>query len=114
MFLFLPFTVMLLSKFILGLGGMNSANIRNTAVQASIEDKYRGKVNGIFSMLMGLANIVGGLLFGFLGEFISIPSAVILAQSIYLIVCLVLVLPKNNNIKGLYNLELAVDEEVNA
>lgn len=109
-FLFLPFALMLVAKFILGLGGMNSANIRNTAIQASIEDRYRGKVNGIFSMLMGLANIVGSLLFGILGEFISIPAAVIFAQTIYLFACIVFVLQKENKVKELYNLELAIKD----
>lgn len=107
MFLFLPFSLMLVSKFILGLGGMNSANIRNTAVQATVDDRVRGKVNGVFSMLMGLANIIGNLLFGMLGEVISIPSAVILAQFIYLVSCMLFVIPKKNGVKALFNLELA-------
>ena len=105
--LFMPFVMMLISKFILGLAGMNSANIRNTAVQSSVKDVYRGKVNGIFSMLMGLASVVGNLLFGFLGEIISIPNAILIAQFMYLGAILVFVIPKRNGVKELYNLELA-------
>lgn len=109
-FLFVPYTIMLLMKFILGLAGMNSANIRNTAVQASVADKQRGKVNGVFSMLMGFASIVGNLLFGFLGERISIPYLFIFAQAMYLGVVLLIYINPKNAIKPFYNLELAVDQ----
>lgn len=105
-FLFLPLSLMLLTRFILGFAGMNSANIRNNAVQASISNDNRGKVNGIFSMMMGFSNIIGSLLFGLLAEFISIPNAVIIAQGIYLLACFIFIIPKKNNIKQLYNLEL--------
>lgn len=103
-FLLMPFMIMLVMKFILGLCGMNSANIRNTAVQASVDNTYRGKVNGVFGMLMGFANIVGSLLYGFLGKYISIPLLFIITQSIYFIVVIILT-TKSFDIKGFYNLD---------
>ncbi|NLY62739.1 MAG: MFS transporter [Erysipelothrix sp.] len=109
-FLFMPLLIMLLMKFMMGLGGMNSSNIRNTAVQASIEDIYRGKVNGVFAMMMGFANIVGNLLFGTLAEFIPIPVAIIFAQSIYAVTLIVVALPRKYKLKELYNLELVVEK----
>lgn len=108
-FLLMPITIMIIMKFFLGLCGMNSANIRNTAVQASISDEERGKVNGVFGMLMGLAGICGSLLFGFLGEYIYIPHIMILAQLMYLLAVIVFVVPKRNGIKNLYNLELTTE-----
>lgn len=111
LFLFMPLIVMLGMKFLLGLGGMNSANIRNSAVQATVKDEYRGKVNGVFGMLMGLASILGNLIFGALGEVMAIPYIMILAQLIYLTVVIVFVFPKKYEIKSLYNLELTSEAQ---
>lgn len=105
-FLFMPLVIMLIMKFILGLSGMNSANIRNSAVQASVKNEYRGKVNGVFGMLMGFASIAGSLLFGVLGELVYIPFAIIIGQMMYLAVIIIFILPRKYKIKELYNLEL--------
>lgn len=105
-FLLLPFAGMVLAKFVLGLCGMNSANIRGTAVQASLDPKYRAKVNGFFTMLMALASIVGSLMFGYLGDIMPIPYVVIIAQVIYLFATVIFIIPSKNKVKQLYNLEL--------
>lgn len=105
-FLLVPFTMMLVMKFILGLAGMNSANIRNTAVQSSIANEQRGKVNGVFSMLMGFAGIVGNMLFGVLGEYFYIPYVFVFAQVLYLLGVVFIYLNPKNGIKDFYNLKL--------
>lgn len=92
-------------KVIMGVLGMNSANIRNSAVQSKLDPAHRAKMNALFSIMSGLGTMIGNMVFGFLAEYIPIPVVVIMAQLVYLGVILIIVLPNKNTIKPLYNLE---------
>lgn len=97
--------LMYIFKVIMGVLGMNSANIRNSAVQSKLEPAYRAKMNAFFSILIGLGTMLGNMVFGYLAEFIAIPLVVIISQSFYLLAVLLILLPNKNLIKPLYNLE---------
>ena len=97
--------LMYIFKVIMGVLGMNSANIRNSAVQSKLEPAYRAKMNAFFSILIGLGTMLGNMVFGYLAEFIAIPLVVIISQSFYLLAVLLILLPNKNIIKPLYNLE---------
>lgn len=97
--------LMYIFKVVMGVLGMNSANIRNSAVQSKLEPAYRAKMNAFFSILIGLGTMLGNMVFGYLAEFIAIPLVVIISQSFYLLAVLLILLPNKNIIKPLYNLE---------
>lgn len=92
-------------KILMGVLGMNSANIRNSAVQSKLKDAYRAQMNALFSILVGLGTMLGNMFFGLLAEYLEIPIVVIVAQAFYLLAVLVIMVPQRKNIKPLYNLE---------
>lgn len=100
---FFPFTMMLVIRFILGFGGMNSANIRISAIQHRVHNTYRAKINAMFSISFTLFEIMGQLGAGYLGEFFEIRWLQLAFNAIYFISILIFVLPSKFNIKELYN-----------
>ncbi len=102
-FLFMPFILMCLTRFLLGLLGMNSANIRTTAIQHRLESKHRAKVNGFFSIAFSLSLMLGQLVVGYLGDRLPYEWVLILCQLVYLFGIVVIILPSKNGIKTLYN-----------
>ncbi len=96
-------------KVMMGVLGMNSANIRNSAVQSKLNNAYRAQMNALFSILVGLGTMLGNMFFGFLAEYIEIPTVVIISQSFYLIAVVAIMIPQRKRIKPLYNLEHIVD-----
>lgn len=104
-FFFMPFALMCISKFLLGIAGMNSANIRVSAIQTRVPARYRAKVNAFYSILVFGAQIVGELAAGSLGEWLDYRWIQIGMSAIYLVAILILVLPKKHKVKELYNFE---------
>lgn len=105
-FFFMSFSFMLVSKFLLGLAGMNSANIRVTALQHYVPHHMRAKSNALFSVLISFSEISGQLLIGFLGEFMNYSGIAIVANAIVFVAMLLFIMPKKNKVRELYNNEL--------
>lgn len=104
--LFLPLTGIYAAKIALGILGMNSANIRISAVQQKVDNRLRAKVNALFGVVhMGLM-LLGNLVFGLLGEVFQIPYIQLGANMIYLLGIFYFYFPKKNKIKELYNYEV--------
>lgn len=103
--LFTPLPVMCLIGFILGIAGMNSANIRVSAVAARVDNAYRGKINSLFTVMVTVTNSAGQLIAGSLAESIPYPYIVILFQAVYCLGILVFMLPRKNKVRELYNYE---------
>lgn len=101
-FFFVPFMWMCGIRFVLGILGINSANIRTSAVQGRVKANYRAKVNGFFSILMAISTIVGQLLVGMLGEVLPYAWIMVLLQGIYLFGILWFIVPKRNKVRELY------------
>lgn len=99
----MPFGVLCITRFLLGILGMNSANIRVSAIQARVPANYRAKVNALFSIMTSIAGFVGGLLAGALGEVLPYWIIQISFQGFYLAAILLFILPKRSAVKGMYN-----------
>lgn len=69
--LWLSYPLMLASRFICGFLGVNSASLRNAAVQRYIPDEHRAKLNAFLNMLCSLGASVFTLVMGALGEVLS-------------------------------------------
>lgn len=103
LFLFMPFIMMCVIRFVLGLAGMNSANIRTTAIQHHLDSKHRAKVNSFFSISFSISMMLGQLVIGYLAEIFAYEHVAIFCQLLYLISIIFIVLVPKNKIKDLYN-----------
>lgn len=105
-FFFMPFIMMLMTKFVSGFIGMNSANIRVTSINHYIDDSMRGRLNAIFQTLVSVATLSGRLLAGYLGEKISYEMIGIVYGSLIGIGMLLFIIKKKAIVMPLYNQEL--------
>lgn len=106
MFFYVPFAAMILIRLFLGIMGMNSANIRITAVNGAVKDKMRGRVNSVFGVMVSISMFIGNLLCGYMGEFMRIEH-ISIAFNVMIAAAVVIVLMKNKKIvKPLYNMEI--------
>ena len=100
---FMPFALMLASKFILGIMGMNSANIRITSINDYIDTNMRGRLNAVFQTMVSVSMLFGQLVAGWLGEFIPIAYISVLYGAINGAGIILFVIRKQTEIKFLYN-----------
>ena len=105
-FFFMPFLLMLISKFLLGFLGMNSANIRVTSINHHIDDGMRGRMNAVFHTMISVSVLLGKLLAGWLGEvfpyeFVAVFYGVLIVIGIY-----TFVLKNRASIEPIYNQEV--------
>ncbi|NMD37547.1 MAG: MFS transporter [Christensenellaceae bacterium] len=83
--LYLPFPLMLVAKFICGALGMNSANIRETAVQSYLPPTIRARVKAVMTVLFCIGMLVFQLLTGIIGEYLDYRLSIVVLSSITLI-----------------------------
>jgi len=105
-FFFMPFLLMLATKFVLGFIGMNSANIRVTSINHYIDDGMRGRLNAIFQTLVSVATLSGKLLAGYLGEIVPYEIIGILYGILIGFGMLLFIIKKKAIVMPLYNQEL--------
>ncbi len=102
-FFFAPFFLMLIIRFVLGFGGMNSANIRISAVQRRVSNQFRAKVESLFMIAFTLAQIIGRLAAGYLAELLPINILHLSFNILYCAATIIFILPVKNGVKTLYN-----------
>lgn len=102
-FFFMPYVMMLIVRFILGFGGMNSANIRVSAVQQRVHNTMRAKINALFSIAFTLSEVMGQLGAGALGEVLPYRYIQLGFNVIYFLAIVIFILPPKNQVKELYN-----------
>ncbi len=110
----MSFALMCASRFLLGVLGMNSANIRVSAVQSHVSNRMRAKVNALFAVLTAATGTVGQLIVGALGETLPYWLIQVAFSSTLLIGILVFVLPKRNKVRELYNFAASEAAEAEA
>jgi hypothetical protein len=111
MLFFMPYWMMCASRFLLGVLGMNSANIRVSAMQAHVPNTYRAKLNAFFSVLVTAASMIGTPIVGALGEFLPYGVVQVIFQMAYLIGIVAFILPPKNNVRELYNYSTKCDDQ---
>ncbi len=105
-FFLMPFVIMVMIKFSLGILGMNSANIRVTSINAYIDDTKRGRLNAVYQTMIGVAMMLGKLWAGWLGERYEFINIGIIFGGIILIGVMIFIIGKREAIKPLYNREV--------
>lgn len=85
--LWLPYPLMLLSRGVCGFLGINSATLREEAVQGYIPDALRAKLNAFFSVLISGASAVFTLIVGALGEILDLRLCISLCGAFSCLAC---------------------------
>lgn len=85
--LWLPYPLMLCSRAAIGFLGVNSAALREAAVQRAIPDELRAKLNAFFEMLISVAMSVFSLLIGALGEIMDYRLCLTLCGAVCSLAC---------------------------
>jgi MFS transporter, DHA3 family, macrolide efflux protein len=75
--LFTNYYYMIIIQFLMGVLSINSFNIRMSSVQSYVPSEKRGRVNGVFQILVSLGMLSGRLLSGSLGEFFKFEYIVL-------------------------------------
>lgn len=101
-FLFLPYPIMLVLKSFCGFLGVNSATLRETAVQSYLPVQMRARVNSLLNVAVSAMMLVGQLIVGILGEFLPYRFVAVLC-ALFSFVCIQLLVVNNRkDIEPLY------------
>ncbi len=85
--LWLPYPLMLLNRGICGFLGINSATVRESAVQKYLPEEYRARANAFSSAAICAAGSAASLLFGALGEIMDYRMAMTSISVICIALC---------------------------
>lgn len=101
-FLFLPYPIMLLLRSFCGFLGVNSATLRETAVQSYLPPEMRARVNSLLNVAVSAMVLVVQLLVGMLGEIFPYRMVIIVCSTISFICIQLLVVRNRKDIEPLY------------
>lgn len=100
--LWLPYPLMLLNRGFIGFLGINSATMRQAAVQKYIPDEYRARVNSLESVIILAASSVLSLFVGALGEVLDYRICLSVCALISLTVCWATIWRKRADVHAIY------------
>ena len=103
--LWLPYPLMLVSRAICGFLGMNSATMRQAAVQRYIPEQLRARVNAFESMLITAAVSVLSLAVGALGELLDYRLCVTLCAAVSMAACWLTIWRNREHVRKVYERE---------
>lgn len=96
--LFMPYPLMLISRFLCGALGTTSATIRETAVQSYLPQEIRARINALFNVIFALGGIAFQLIAGYLGQILPYRLvAFILAMCTFLSMIIFIYLRPEDN-----------------
>jgi len=101
--LWLPYPFMLLNRGICGFLGINSATMREAAVQTYIPDNLRARINAFEDMIYFAASAVLSLLVGLIGEVLDYRICVTLCGAFTMLVCFATILKNKKYVDKVYN-----------
>lgn len=101
--LWLPYPLMLLNRGICGFLGINSATMRQAAVQTYIPDEMRARINAFENMLYFAASAVLSLVVGALGEVLDYRVCVSLCGMFTMVVCFSTIYKNRKDVDKVYN-----------
>ena len=100
--LWLPYPLMLANRAIAGFLGINSATLRLAAVQSTLPDRLRARVNAFESVLYSAAFSVLSMAVGALGEVMDLRLCVTLCAFASLIICWMTIWRRRREIRAMY------------
>ena len=109
--LWIPYPLMLVNRGICGFLGINSATMRQAAVQTYIPDELRSRINAFENMLYFAVSTVLGLLVGAMGEILDYRVCVTVCGASTMIFCLLTIWKNRDAVNLIYS--NSKDEEAN-
>lgn len=100
--LWLPYPLMLVNRGICGFLGINSATMRQAAVQRYIPEHLRARVNAFESMILFAATSVLSLVVGALGEVLDYRICVTVCAGITMAACWGTIWKNRQHVRNLY------------
>ena len=101
--LFLPYPIMLVLRTFCGFLGVNSATLRETAVQSYLPIEMRARVNSLLNVTINVMMLLMQLLVGLLGEFLPYRLVVVGCSLLSMICIQFLVVRNRQDIEPLYS-----------
>lgn len=108
--LWLPYPLMLVNRGIAGFLGINSATMRQAAVQRYIPEQLRARINAFFNMLVMGATAVLSLVVGCLGDVLDYRLCLTLCGGVCLAACLLTVWRNHRDVRLIYNAPEKTDD----
>lgn len=103
--LFLPYPLMLAARFICGFLGVNSATLRQAAVQHYLPPNMRARVNSLFHVIINAAVMLVQLAAGALGEVVPYRVVAVCFSAICLVAIQLLIVRNRKHIEPLYDVD---------
>ena len=100
--LWVPYPLMLVNRGICGFLGINSATMRQAAVQTYIPDELRSRINAFEGMLYFAASAVLGLVVGALGEILDYRICITLCGASTMIFCWLTIWKNRKDVDKVY------------
>ena len=101
--LFLWYPLMVVLRFVCGFLGVNTATLREAAVQNYLPADKRARVNGLFSVIISVSLLVAQLAAGALGEIIQYRLVMLGSCVITFVVMVVLIVFGKKDVEPIYN-----------
>ena len=103
--LWIPYPFMLANRAACGFLGINSASMRQHAVQGTIPENMRARVNAFDSMIMSAAHVLLSIGVGYLGEILDYRVCVTLYGALAAAACWLLIWGNRRDVMAVYNRE---------
>lgn len=103
--LWIPYPLMLVNRGICGFLGINSATMRQAAVQTYIPDELRSRINAFENMLYFAVSAALGLVVGALGEVFDYRVCITLCGICTMVFCLLTIFKNRTDVKKVYSPE---------
>ncbi|MDY0317405.1 MAG: MFS transporter [Candidatus Izemoplasmatales bacterium] len=106
--LYMPYIMMVVVSFIVGLLSVTSFNIRMSATQTYIPSNIRGRVNSTQQMLWNIGTILGTLTIGLIAEYSGLEYRfiIMLASIVSLSAIVIFPIGMKNEFKKIYNVDV--------
>lgn len=108
--LWVSYPLMLVNRFVCGFLGVNSASLREAAVQRYIPDEHRAKLNAFLDMIVSLTVSLFALLMGALGEVMDYRWCITLSAFVTAATCWLTIWRKRKNVRNIYQREWEQEE----
>ncbi|PKK94746.1 MAG: hypothetical protein CVV60_04875 [Tenericutes bacterium HGW-Tenericutes-5] len=106
--LYMPYIMMVIVSFIVGLLSVTSFNIRMSATQTYLPSHIRGRINSTQQMLWNIGTILGTLTIGLIAEYSGLEYRfiILLASVVSLSAIIIFPIGMKNEFKKIYNVDV--------
>jgi MFS family permease len=106
--LYMPYAIMIVISFLVGLLSVTSYNIRMTATQVYIPSHMRGRINSTQNLLWNIGAVLGALVIGFTAEYSTLDYRLIMLLAAILSIGAILLIPvrMKSEFSKIYNADI--------